>query len=373
MTRTRLKPASLTITLSLVLALLTLPAFAADVDLGSGATTGALDLQSIGPITFGSNGVLFVADSTRAAVYAIDTGDAKRTDAADVSIDDINAKVAGLLGTTADDIVINDVAVNPLSNNLYLSITRGQGESADFAIVTASASGKLALLDLDSIRYAKADLHDAPTEDQQDRRGRALRREALTDLEFHQGTLLVTGLSNEEFSSKLRKFSFPFKGVAGGTNVEIFHGAHGRWETNAPVRTMTVYDIDGEPNVLAAYTCTPLVKFPMSDLANGKKVNGHTVAELGNRNRPLDMFVYKQGSTDYVLMANSSRGVMKIDLNRIDEVDQITDRVADKAGLPYETIAELVGVDQLARYGEDRAVVLSRTDNGSSLRTIALP
>lgn len=356
------------------LALLAAPCFAAvDIDLGSGATTGPVPLQSIGPMTFGDSGVLFVGDSTGAAVFALDTGDQTRADASDLSIDDIDGKVAGLLGTEPSGIEIHDVAVNPLSKNLYLSVTRGQGDDARHVIVTVSPVGDLGLLDLDSIRYARADLQDAPGEDATDQRGRPLRREALTDLEYLDGTLLVTGLSNEEFSSKLRKFSFPFSGVAGGTNVEIFHGAHGRWETNAPVRTMAFYDVGGDPNVLAAYTCTPLVKFPLAELTNGKKVTGTTIAELGNRNRPLDMFVYNQGGRDYVLMANSSRGVMKIDLERIGEVDAITERIADKAGLAYETIEELQGIDQLARYDKDRAVVLARTETSSSLRSIALP
>ncbi len=362
-----------TLLAALALTLLASPCFSADVDLGAGAMTGSVPLRSIGPITFGSDGVLFVGDSTGAAIFAIDTGDRKATDATDVSVDDIDRKVAALLGTTAEDIEIHDLAVNPQSKTLYLSVTRGQGDAAHNAIVVVSAQGALSLLDLESIRFAKADLQDAPSAETKDRRGAPLRREALTDLEFHKGTLLVTGLSNEEFSSKLRQFSFPFSGVAGGTNVEIFHGAHGRWETNAPVRTMTVYDVEGSANVLAAYTCTPLVRFPLDTLTDGKKVNGTTVAELGNRNRPLDMFVYNKDGTDYVLMANSSRGVMKIDLDRISEVDEITEPVEDKAGLPYQTLPELEGVDQLARYGEERAVVLSRTEGTSSLRSIPLP
>ena len=357
------------------LALISLPLLAAaDVDLGSGTKTGALKLESIGPLTFGDDGVMFVADSTGAAIYAVDTGDQSTVGkAADISIDGIDKKIAAVLGTSADGIQIHDLATNPLSKQLYLSVTRGQGDGASPAIVKIDQMGKPSVFGLDNVRYSRASLRDAPGEDAKDRRGRPLRREALTDLEYFDGTLLVTGLSNEEFSSKLRKFEFPFRGVAGGTNIEIFHGAHGRWETNAPVRTMALYDIEEKMHVLAAYTCTPLVKFPVEELLDGQKVMGSTIAELGNRNRPLDMVIYRQGGRDFVLMANSSRGVMKIDLARISEVDEITERIPDKAGLAYETIAELQGIDQLAAYDGSRAVVLSRTDAGSSLRTISLP
>jgi hypothetical protein len=44
----------------------------------------------------------------------------------------------------------------------------------------------------------------------------------------------------------------------------------------------------------------------------GQKVQGVTVAELGAGNRPLDMILYKKDGTDFLLMSNNSRGVMKI-------------------------------------------------------------
>ena len=64
--------------------------------------------------------------------------------------------------------------------------------------------------------------------------------------------------------------------------------------------------------MLAAYTCTPLVKVPVSELKAGAHVKGTTIAELGNRNQPLDMIMYQKDGKDYLLMSNSSRGVMKI-------------------------------------------------------------
>ena len=49
--------------------------------------------------------------------------------------------------------------------------------------------------------------------------------------------------------------------------MEIVHGAHGCWETNSPVRTFVPFEIK-----TAAYTCTPLVKFPLADLKAGTRV-----------------------------------------------------------------------------------------------------
>ena len=68
--------------------------------------------------------------------------------------------------------------------------------------------------------------------------------------------MYVAGLSNEEFASNFRRLAFPFNDHMDATSLEIFHVAHGRYETHAPVRTFMPFEIDGEPQILAAYTCT---------------------------------------------------------------------------------------------------------------------
>ena len=72
------------------------------------------------------------------------------------------------------------------------------------------------------------------------------------------------------------------------------------------------YTINNQQYLIAGYTCTPLVKFPIADLKPGEKVRGTTIAEFGAGNRVLDMIVYKQGGQEFLLTANNSRGVMKI-------------------------------------------------------------
>ena len=102
-------------------------------------------------------------------------------------------------------------------------------------------------------------------------------------------------------------------------------------------------------------------------------VVNNKLAELGNRNRPLDMVVYEKAGEGYVLMANSARGLMKISMHNLSEIEPLTARVEDKAGLGYETIAELEGVVQLDRLNKDKALVLVDTGEGQDLKTINLP
>jgi len=225
---------------------------------------------------------------------------------------------------------------------------------------------------LDNVKYDQAKLPNPPADSGTGRRNQ--RGESITDLAYVDGRLLIAGLSNEEFASKLRSLPYPFEGADAGTSVEIFHGAHGRFETASPVRTFVPYEIAGEPHLLAAYTCTPLVKFPLSELQTGAKVMGTTVAELGNRNRPLDMIVYQQDGKDFLLIANSSRGIMKVTTEGVDIDEGITERINGTAGVKYDTVEELKGVVQLDSFDDAHAVVLVQNEDGAiDLRTIALP
>jgi hypothetical protein len=338
---------------------------------------GKPDLKSAGPLTFGPEGILFVGDTKGAALFAIDSGDrATAKEKRSVEVKDLTGKIAGLLGTDAKQVQINDLAVNPLSGNTYVSVSRGRGPDAIPVIVRITADGKLEELALDNVRFAKADVPNAPNPGPPVR-GEDPRNAAITDLAYVDGRVFLAGLSNEEFSSRLIAIPFPFssEGVDGAA-IEIYHGAHGRFETKSPIRTFVAYRIRNEPYLLAAYQCTPLVKMPVAELKAGAHVKGTTIAELGNRNRPLDMIVYQKDGKDYLLMTNNSRGVMKIPTDGAGSAESITQPVRDGGtkGLGYDTIASLKGVVQLDQLDDRHAVILTQDKAGTvDLSTIELP
>ncbi len=334
--------------------------------LTSSLKPGKADLKSAGPLAFAPEGILLVGDSMAAAVYAIDTQDRTPSTASTVDVKDVGDKVAALLGTTADQIMINDLAVNPISHKIYLSISRGRGPTAAPVIVRMETTGKLEEVALENVRYSKALLPNAAE-------GARERPESITDLAFVDNQVIVAGLSSEEFSSNLRSIPFPFQTVSKGSNIEIWHGSHGRFETNSPVRTFVPYQYKQEQLILAAYTCTPLVKFPLKQLQPGSKVQGTTIAEMGAGNRPIDMIVYSKGGKDYLLMSNNSLGVTKMSTERLETYNAITTPISGKAGVPYETL-DLKGVEQLDKLDNNTAVVLQKSATGSiGIRSIALP
>jgi hypothetical protein len=288
--------------------------------------------------------VLFVGDSTGGAIAAIDTDD--RTPAragSKVDVQGIDEKLAALVGVMPSDILINDVAVNPISRNVYVSAARGRGPDAAPLVVRVDASGKLTLLPLDNIKHETVSLADAPDANPSARQNP--RTQTITDMAFVNGNVMVAGMSNEEWSSALRSIPYPFKAAGKGTQLQIWHASHGRYETQSPVRTFVPYTIDGKDYVLAAYTCTPLVKIPVSDLKAGAQVKGVTISNLGQY-KPID-----------------------------------SPTVVDVAGAPYDKITALTNVRHLTPFDAGNAVILTSAGGGGfapptgpmSIRTIALP
>jgi hypothetical protein len=114
------------------------------------------------------------------------------------------------------------------------------------------------------------------------------------------------------------------------------------------------------------------VRIPVSELKPGAQVHGTTIAELGAGNRPIDMIVYEKSGRHFILMANSARGVMKLPADNLETYKPITAQT-EPTGVPYETIAELKGVQHLNRFDDGRALILESFNGAMNLRTIPLP
>jgi len=348
---------------------------AADGDL----TSVNAGLKSAGALAFGPDGVLFVGDSMGGAVAALQTDD-RTPSSAPVNVQGIDEKIAALVGVMPSDLLINDVAVNPISRNVYVSAARGRGPDASPLVIRVEGSGKLTLLKLDSIKHETVNLSDAPDANASGRQNP--RTQTITDMAYVNGNLMIAGMSNEEWSSALRSIPYPFKTASKGTQLQIWHASHGRYETQSPVRTFVPYTIDNKQYLLAAYTCTPLVKIPVSDLKAGAQVKGVTITDLGSGNQPLDMVPYSKDGHEYILIANSSFGVVKLHADNLGQYKPIdSPTIVDVAGAPYDKIGSLTNVRHLTSFDSANAVILTSAGGGGfapptgpmSIRTIALP
>ncbi|MGD9796837.1 MAG: hypothetical protein AB7V15_01850 [Acidimicrobiia bacterium] len=360
---------------------------------GHGLVVGDTGIESVGALAFGPDDVLFVADSKRARVVAVDVA-APSTEAATGPFDlsDLDATLAAYLGCDLADVRVRDLAVHPRTGNIYLSVTRGAGDAERPVLVRIDrADGSITDLALDHLAFADVELADAPSEDdprkdfrlgegdEMEFSGRKIRiarvparLSAITDLAYVDGTVLVAGLSNEEFASTLRRIPFPFTGEQGSTGLEIFHVSHGLWETAAPIRTFVPYE--GGASILASYTCTPLVHFPLADLRPGARAKGRTVAELGAGNQPLDIVSFRQGGAEHLLVSHTAHPLMKIAAADVDRQDALTEP-KEPEGVP-RTLPDLAGVSLMANLDDDHILAIQADDDGTrhlrSLKTASL-
>lgn len=329
-----------------------------------GLTNGNPGIQSINALAFGPDGILFIGDSKSAVVFAIDTRDKVNVDkASPVEIKNFDEKIAAFLGTVPKNITIQDVVVNPVSKKIYCALHAQDGSP----VLLTLEGEKVESVNLKNIPYSKVELQDAPAEDAKDTRGRPLRMWAISDLAYDDGNLLVTGLSNREFSSTFRKIPFPFMNVQDQASLEIFHAAHGRFETYAPIKTFTTAWLSGKKYLVASFTCTPLVLFPMDELQPGKHVKGRTVGEFGSGNSPLDIVTLKKGNDSMLLLANSNRPVMKVKYAALENYEgSLTEPVTESyatAGVDFVTLP-VVNVLHLDKLDDQQVVVLQRKVNG---------
>ena len=334
-------------------------------DLKKNFITGNPGIATINSMSFGPDGILFIGDSDNAAIYAVDTKDNVASEKSEkIAIGEFDEKVAEALGTTVKNIRITDMAVNPVSKVAYFSVNTQNGTPVLLKLV----GGKLENVSLTNLSYSKTDLTDAVAKDAKDRRGRALRRWAISDMKYHNGKILVSGLSNKEFSSSFRSISFPFTNKEDFATLEIYHAAHGRYETYAPIKTFDVTTIDNKEYLLASYTCTPLVLFPINELTGGKHLKGRTIAELGAGNSPLDIIHFQKGNELTFYMSNTNRPVMRIDFSDITKFEgSLTEPVEEfgtATGLTYDNLT-FVNVQQMDNLDAENVLILRRRNDGN--------
>ena len=97
------------ITICAALSILLLTSAGVAVQQTSSLKAGKAELQSAGALAFGPDGVLFVGDSMGGKIFALDTEDRTASQATAVEVPGMSEKIAAMLGTTADQIQVNDV------------------------------------------------------------------------------------------------------------------------------------------------------------------------------------------------------------------------------------------------------------------------
>ena len=188
---------------------------------------------------------------------------------------------------------------------------------------------------------------------------------SITQLAYKDGKLFVAGLSNEEFSSAMWTFTYPFKKDVTATTVEVYHGVHDRYETHSPVRAFIPYEFNGTDHILAAYLCTPLVTFPLTSLENGAHVKGKTIAELGSGSIPIDIISLDYKDKKMLIMSNTQLPLMTFNVADIESYKGSITKPVESfvAGISYQARAS-GGVQQIDNFDDEYIVATRRTSSG---------
>jgi hypothetical protein len=293
-----------------------------DASVVNGGSSGPL--RSAGVLALGPNNVLFVGDITGAAVHAFALRERDLTPQTGVELGNfhnfegrdlvrgLDGKLAALLGTTIDKIVVNDMVVHQPTEQIFISVERGRGPDAIPTIVKLN-HGQLEILELDDIPHSQVAIPNEPD-------SKAMlefdpqQMYAITDVKYYNGEIFVTGITNQRFASTLHRIPYPFNSGIATCTVEIWHPVHGEFETRAPIIRQVIRELNGEPYLFGVYGCTPLVRFPLSSLKDGAHVRGDVIGELGYGANPLDMLTFTSpaDAKDYLLVTIDTRSASQI-------------------------------------------------------------
>ncbi len=344
--------------------------------------TGDPQLKSIEAIAFAPQGVLLIGDGKGAQLVAVETGDTTPQKWTRSEIPNIDRHLAERLGTTAKGIQVNRLAVNPASGKAYVAVRRTDDKRD--VLLTVDGTGKVGEFALDNVKYVRVKL---PA-------GQA-KVSRITDLTWAGDRVLAAVQANDTFASRILSVPAPLVNGAEGAvfSTETYHVAHRKWETHAPIRTVIPYEQDGKKYLVGAFTCTPIVKFALSDLGPGAKVKGQTVIEVGFGNEPRDMFAYTKGGKQYILMSvyrffhkrapvgPSPHWAVKVDADLLRETVRVNQKaiwrtddklqpITDRA----QVVAAFHGVTQMDRLDDERALVVRTDDKGNlTMQALALP
>lgn len=336
------------------------------------------ELASAGALTFGDGGLLFLADSYGAKVLAIETGDTTppANPVGTAYVESLDEEIAALAGADPQDVVINDLAVNPLSQNIYLSVHIGRSQEPRVLLVRRLAdTGALELVELEGLTVTTAELPGPPGFEDTLQYGQSLRTLAITDLTFYADKLYVAGVSNEDFDSTLRVLPYPFTGAMEVSTLEIYHASHDGLETHAPIVTSLVHEIEGVPYLIAAYACTPLVRIPLDALVDGAHVIGETIAELGYGNAPVDILAYQapaaMGGGSHILITNTQRAAVSVSVGAVESAEPLTTVASGPTGLDQRALP-LTGALHTELLNSRYTVVVKRNVQTGKLSLMSL-
>ena len=345
--------------------------------LSAAVNASAAEIKSISRLAAGPGNVLFVADWKAGRIHAITLPEApQRPTGTAFNILDLETLLSKQVGGAK--VTVEDMVARPGTAEVYVAISYGAAKTP--ALIAVTNDHKARRVDLKAAKSTSIELRDAPTSNYKFWNETPQRSFTVTDMKWRNGEIFIAGLSNQDFTSTLRRVNYPFDAHQSTTSVEIYHTGHNMIETRAPIRAMSFATWGGKPYLVAAYTCTPVVTIQIEDLKDGAHIRGKTIAELGYGNTPAGMISYsktEQGKTeDFLLLVNFERGA---DVIPVSQVEAASGRPGMDKVVPFGQIAgldvtsaPLAGVLRVDNLDEKSFIVVRRQLEKDALQLVTI-
>ncbi|MEM7706431.1 MAG: hypothetical protein AAF358_12800, partial [Pseudomonadota bacterium] len=154
-------------------------------------------------LEFADAETLFVADSARGSIVAYKLPESSQSAAqpAAWNLLDLDALLIDELGAAPRGIKYHDLAVHPKTQEAYISLSASVGGKAQSMVVAVSREGAAMQLDLESLPSQQFVLENPADDGVSFWRDIPAASFTVTDLDYRDGELYVSGLSTGEFAS----------------------------------------------------------------------------------------------------------------------------------------------------------------------------
>lgn len=336
-------------------------------------------VKSVGVATFVDSNTLIIADWRAGELHSLQLDPVPSPAAKPFNLKNVSAPISRALRTEPDKLRFEDMAFRPGAELAYFTVSIDRGDAVpEPALVTVDAAGKAEVVDLQKARRTSVEIKNRPTEERRIWDTPELVY-TVTDMVAHEGKLYVAGLQNASFASTLRVYDLPLAGPATTTtSVEMYHPVHNQLETRAPIRKMAIVTLNGEPSIVGAYTCTPLVTIPIKALKDGAHVTGKTISELGWGSAPVDMVTFDAGQGPMVLLTNSRRSA---DLMSVASIAEASAQPGVSTPIEWPakpllglkaTYIPMSGIAQLANQNKDYFAALRPVDFSGAMELVSI-
>ncbi|MEL6183563.1 MAG: hypothetical protein AAFU79_02995 [Myxococcota bacterium] len=332
-------------------------------------------VQSVDVLEWGEGYTLFIGDNRSMSIHAVDL-ERPSSSGPDLAFNvlDLEAAVERTSGIDRFDVL--DLSVHPVSGEAVLAVELLPKREPRLLLITAG--GEIDAIDPNELEVETLPLTEPPPERLTFLDGTRAQALTVTDIEYFRGELLISGLSHGKFSSVVRRTRYPFEAAPILAHVSMFHTVHNQVETRSPIISLEVELLSGTPYVIAVYMCTPLVVAPLAAFADGARVEGKTIAELGWGNTPIDFLGMDIGvpwmNGRFFVLTSQQRSALLVGLDDIERHAGLPDLreptpfpLEDHAGVPVRGIA-MGDVSHIADQNMALMLTLSRSKTRGTLK-----